>query len=174
MASPADRLAAAKSELESHFSSAGSYLAKRTSVDASSPRERLAAAREQLEATFNGLTKRAQLSAADRLAAAKDAFASSHTSSLMEKRDGLSAADRLAAAKDSFASSHSHPSLEIRDGLSAADRLAAAKQGLEDTFSSAASMFVKRDDNNQPVQGDPEMPVSNFQKTVVPIVIGLV
>lgn len=115
MSSPAELLAAAKLELESHYASATSSLTRRSAVEAPSARERLAAARDQLEATFNGLTK--------------------------------------------------------RGSLSAADRLAAAKEGLEHDFGSAASALIKRD---EAANGQAEMPVSNFQKTVMPIIIGLV
>jgi hypothetical protein len=164
--SAADRLAAAKSQLESAFAS---HHSPALLTRDSSAAERLAAAKSQLEASLggslNGFTKRS-LSALDRLTAAKGQFEASHTSG-HSKRD-LSALDRLTAAKSQFEVAHSHTP---RD-LSALDRLSAAKAQLEESYSLTHGLIKRAD--NETTEGNPEMPVSNFQKTVMPIIIGLV
>ncbi|ETN41967.1 uncharacterized protein HMPREF1541_03906 [Cyphellophora europaea CBS 101466] len=178
MSSAADRLAAAKGSLESYYTQSHPQLSKRDLSAAA--KEHLAQIKGAFESSHSPLSKR-DLSAVakEHLAEIKGVFEASHSPLSKRDRIAASAADRLAAAKSALEGSISSSSKLFRRDLShdsAAQRLAAAKQGLEDAIGGAGSALVKRaeDDQDKPVQGEAELPVSNFQKTVMPIVIGLV
>lgn len=168
---PAARLAAAYAEFN-HINSGNT---KRNTPSPSSPRELLAMAAQRFASgphDTHGLDKRSDgaSSPADKLAAAAKAFSEGmHGTHGLIKRDTSSPAEKLAAAAKTFSEGmHGTHGLSKRDD-SPADRLAAAAEQFRTGFHGTHGDLglVRRADD------EPSMPVSNMQKTVIPLVIGI-
>jgi hypothetical protein len=146
---------------------------------------KLEAAREQFSAQYGrshntllnsipqSLTKRT-ISAADRLSAARDQLEAGL--SPLHKRIAMPESPReaLAAAKAQLDDAYNHPSFTKRTAMPESPReaLAAAKAKLADAYNHPS--LTRRDDDSAPTGGVADMPTSTMQKTVIPLVIGIV